>query len=60
MRRLALRIPAHGEGGEGGRSACFVWLTLQLAQGKVGGGAVAFASLALLGLLLLAMVGCGG
>ncbi len=37
-----------------------VRLALRLAQGKVGREAAALASLALLGLLLLAMVGCWG
>ncbi len=44
----------------GGSGACFVRLTSWVAQGKVGKGAAALASLALLSLLLSAKWGFGG
>jgi len=42
----------------GGSGACFARHTPRVAQGKVGGGAAVHASLASLGLLSSAMVGC--
>ncbi len=44
----------------GGSKACFAWLTLRLAQGKVGRGEAKLALLALLGLHLLALAECWG
>jgi hypothetical protein len=58
MHWLVLHVAAQGEGGGGGSGTHFARLMLRMVQGKVGGGAAALASLALLGLLLLAMVGC--
>ncbi len=59
MRGLALRVTAQGEGRGGGSGARFAQLTWWVVQGKVGGEAAALAPLALLGLLSLAMAGCG-
>jgi hypothetical protein len=60
MHWLGLLVLAQGEGVGGGSGACFAWLMSRVAQGKVGRGAAALASLVLLGLLSSAMVGCWG